>query len=77
MIKQLARKKLKWKKSPVNSNNVFGKSIGANIIILYETLLDMSTGLRDYLWVNDDQAVALGRFALSIIPPEKVKQVRS
>ncbi len=47
---------------------------GRNIINLYEALLDVSTGLRDYLWVNDDKAVALGRLALRVIPSDTVKQ---
>jgi len=45
-----------------------------NVIELYEVLLEISTGLRDYLWVNDDKAVALGRLALRLIPPDTIKE---
>ena len=49
-------------------NYISGLGDRRNIIQLYEVLLDPSTPLRDYLWVNDDKAVALGRFALRIYP---------
>jgi hypothetical protein len=45
------------------------------ILDLYEALLDTSIGLRDYLWVNDDKAVALGRLALRVMPSDTLKQV--
>ena len=35
---------------------------------LFEKLLDLSTSLRDYLWVNDNEAVELGRIALRVMP---------
>lgn len=63
----------------VRRQDAFEQCIGSlgdrrNIINLYEALLDISKGLRDYLWVNDDEAVALGRLALRIISPDTVKQ---
>lgn len=39
---------------------------------LFEELLAPSESLRDYLWVNDDKAVELGRIALSVIPQSLV-----
>ena len=38
----------------------------------FEMLLEPSTTLRDYLWVNDDSAVELARWALRIIPQEHI-----
>jgi len=35
---------------------------------LFEEMLNSSTSLRDYLWVNNDEAVELGRFALRVMP---------
>jgi hypothetical protein len=35
---------------------------------LFEKSLDSSTPLRDYLWVNDNEAVELGRIALKTMP---------
>jgi len=37
---------------------------------LFEKLLEPSTLLRDYLWVNDDYAVELARCVLKVIPSE-------
>lgn len=39
---------------------------------LFEELLEPSTLLRDYLWVNEDEAVDLARAALSVIPQSLV-----
>jgi hypothetical protein len=36
--------------------------------IIFDKLLQPSTSLRDYLWVNDNEAIELGRIALRIIP---------
>jgi len=38
----------------------------------FEELLDASKTLRDYLWVNDDEAVELGRIALKVMPQSLV-----
>lgn len=43
-----------------------------NLITIFEALLESSTLLRDYLWVNEDDAVELARSALHVIPPELV-----
>jgi hypothetical protein len=40
--------------------------------VLFEKLLDESTPLRDYLWVNEDAYVELGRTGLRVVPPEMV-----
>jgi len=39
---------------------------------LFEKLLDESTLLRDYLWVNEDTHVELGRTGLRVVPPEVI-----
>ena len=43
-----------------------------NLTTIFEALLESSTLLRDYLWVNEDDAVELARSALHVIPPELV-----
>lgn len=44
----------------------------SNLTLLFDSLLDNSFLLRDYLWVNDDDIVADARKALTIIPKETI-----
>lgn len=44
----------------------------ARISELFDELLDSSELLRDYLWVNDDDAVRTAREAVSVLPQEVV-----
>ena len=37
---------------------------------IFDQLLEPSTSLRDYLWVNDDDSIELTRIALKVIPKE-------
>jgi len=43
-----------------------------DLCALFEKLLDESTPLRDYLWVNEEASVELGRIGLRLISPEMV-----
>lgn len=43
-----------------------------NLATRLEELLLPSTSLRDYLWVNEDDAIQLARAALRIIPPDTI-----
>jgi len=46
--------------------------LSSSLAELFEELLEKSTSLRDYLWVNEDYAVELARTALRTIPQETV-----
>jgi Holliday junction resolvase-like predicted endonuclease len=46
-----------------------------NLQILFDELLDNSESLRDYLWVNDDEAVKVARIVLSVLPKKTVVDV--
>jgi len=43
-----------------------------NLSILFNDLLRASESLRDYLWVNDDDAVETAEIAINILPSEMV-----
>lgn len=49
-----------------------GMRVARDLESLFDQLLKASESLRDYLWVNDDAAVARTRLALSVIPNEMV-----
>jgi len=42
--------------------------VSKNLSKVFEELIGQSTSLRDYLWVNDDDAIDLARTALRIVP---------
>lgn len=48
-------------------NNLLESLKNADMKNLFEELLSPSESLRDYLWVNDDDAVELGRIALRVM----------
>jgi hypothetical protein len=45
---------------------------GEHLSTLFEKWLEPSENLRDYLWVNEDAAVELGRLALAMVPEEDI-----
>lgn len=49
-------------------NTLLERLRNADMKSLFEEWLTPSESLRDYLWVNDDKAVKLGRIALRIMP---------
>ncbi len=57
-----------FERRSVSFNSLLEKLKKTDIAKLFEELLVPSESLRDYLWVNDDEAVELGRTALRVMP---------
>jgi len=53
-------------------NELFQKLRNSDMRRLYEEILAPSELLRDYLWVNNNEAEELGRIALKVMPQELV-----
>ncbi len=43
-----------------------------NLVTLFDELLEVGESLRDYLWVNNDEAVDIARTALGVLPKDVV-----
>jgi hypothetical protein len=48
--------------------------VGTPLVALFHELLPSSETLRDYLWVVEDESVAIAREALEVLPPSVVLQ---
>jgi hypothetical protein len=53
-------------------NNLLKSLEKTDLKASFEEMLNASKSLRDYLWVNDDEAVELGRIALRVMPQSLV-----
>jgi hypothetical protein len=51
---------------------LLGMRIATNLVSLFDTLLEETELIRDYLWVADDKVGALARQALRVLPQELV-----
>jgi hypothetical protein len=43
-----------------------------NLLVVFDDFLEASESLRDYLWVNSDEAVSLARTVLEVLPKDIV-----